>query len=137
MFPVILGTRDTGPSITVTPALADNILALGDLPDSMQTGGFNITFAPSDDFVGSFLIMGHNCVRDTADAGIVYQPYPFRAFYLNGAPSDLSMQIGGTLITDRSDVLIPASGARLAIYVNCSQGSCYIGQQAVVGSTAP
>lgn len=147
MLPVVIVTQDIGPSVTIDSSTNDMVLSLGDLPDVDWSGAFHVTIAPTDDFIGSFLIVGRNGTADTRAADILFVAYPFRAFYLNGAPADVSvMQVqpvdasgnATPIITSRSDILVPASGARIGIQVvGFTQGKCYIGHQAVTGSSAP
>lgn len=131
-------TVELGPSTTVVPASDGATYIFGNLPDQFATGGFALSFVPSDTFVGSFVIVGRNAVKECVDDNVDMVPFPFRAFDLNGAIADVSvMQVSGTPITARSDILVPLAGMRGGVQVACTQGSCTIYSQAVVGSTAP
>lgn len=136
-LPSTVFSQAIGPSFNITPAVDGANFALGDTPDAFQTGGFALSFVPGDTWVGSITILGLNTCPDTILQNVEPVPYPFRAHYLNGVPADLSMCPGGTVITARSDILVPASGARIGFSVACSAGSCLVLVQAVRGSTAP
>lgn len=127
-----------GPAFTITPASDGKVFGLGDTPDQFSTGGFALDFVPDGEFAGTITILGRHTDQDAVSANVQMVPYPFRAFYLNDAIADITvMQISGTPITGRSDLLIPASGHRIGIQISCSQGTCPVYVQAVRGSTAP
>lgn len=130
--------QNLGPAFQVTAATVDQVLGLGDTPDAFATGGFSLSFVPDDTWQGTIAIVGRSTVPEAVTQNVEMVPYPFRAFYLNGAVSDLSMQPSGTPITARSDCLVPASGARIGLQITGPiQGSCWVFVQAVRGSTAP
>lgn len=136
-MPLIGTLTQIGPTWTLTQASDGLTFLLGGTPDQFQAGGLSLDVVPDDSFVGSVTILGMGGSKDESDANVTPMPYPFRAHYLNGAPSDLSMQVGSTTITSLSSLLIPASGKQVAIQVACSQGSAVLYAQAVAGPTAP
>lgn len=136
-MPLIGTLPQIGPSWNLTPGSGGLTLLLGGAPLQFETGGVGLDFIPDGNFSGSVTVLGFGVSKDESDANVFPVAIPFRAYYLNGAISDLSMQISGTAITDRSSILVPASAIQVALLVACSAGSCAIYTQAVVGSTAP
>lgn len=131
------------PKFTITPKAvvdAQGLFNLGNSdPENSVTGGYMIHFAMDVGWVGSIAVLARPAVHkagfdDTAFVG----PWPFRAFYLNGQPSDGSMVSGASAqITNTSTIVIPATLQEIGLEVNCSQGSCTMYYQPFLGPSIP
>lgn len=137
-MPLPFGTLQTlGPTFMLTQQQDGNTFLFGGMPSLFEVGGLGLDFVPDDAFSGSITILGCGATKEESDAAVTPMPYPFRAHYLNGQPSDLSMQMAGTVVSSLSSLLIPASGKQIGMLVACSAGTATIYTQAVVGATAP
>ena len=130
----------TGPAATIGPGMDGGVFPLTDVsPNHNETGGVAIQFVMSNDWVGSIEFQCRSAVIDAWIDDIDFVgPWPFRAFYLDGAGSTGAMLSGGSaVVQNSSNVLVPTSGNMLAIAVTCLAGSATMCYQPVSGSTEP
>lgn len=94
--------------------------------DEEWVGTVTMDFYMSPDWLGAIAITGRSDGRPAGENDVPFTaPWPFRAMYLNGQPSDLSMISGvNAQITNTSNILVPASGKTIGILVNCTRGRC-------------
>lgn len=131
-----------GPKYTLTPQAvldAKGLFLLGNTdPENAGVGAYAIHFVMSADWVGSIGLTGRSAlhkagVDDISSLG----PWPFRAFYLNGVPSDGSMVFGSAaIVNNTSSILVPASGVTVGLVANCTQGSCTMYYLPLLGQSA-
>lgn len=142
MATVPIATIIPGPKYTITPKAsqdAGGLFMIGNTdPDNISVGSWSIHFVMSNDWVGSIGLLGRNAVHKAGvDDVPMVGPWPFRAFYLNNAPTDGSMVSGSAaVVTGTSTILVPASGYTIGMVVACTAGSCTMYYLPLMGQSA-
>ena len=135
-----------GPKYTLTPkgaSDAQGLFILGNTdPDNTRAGAYQIDFRMSTGWVGTIGILGRNGLHKAGvDDIALLGPWPFRAFYFNGAGWDGSMlsALSGPapVITNTSSIIVPGSGITVGLAVSCTAGSCDLYYLPVLGQATP
>ena len=106
------------------PAQNGNIAVIGNAADG-RVGTWMVQFVPSEDFVGSFGIVGRAYGKVAGDDEVPYQSVPYRRVSLNGVASDYAIAtaaVGGT-----ADIIqIPSNGLNIGLLIAASAGECAV-----------
>lgn len=143
---VPVATIIPGPQFTLTPkgvSDANGLFMLGNTdPDNAHVGAYAIEFRMSADWAGEIGILARSGLYNAGqnDAALL-GPWPFRAFYLNGAGWDGSMlsAVGGPAptITGTSSIIVPGYGQTIGLGVTCTAGSCLMYYVPLFGQATP
>ena len=130
-----------GPKFTLTAKAvsdANGVFLLGNTdPDNAVVAGYAIDLRMDSNWVGTIGFTGRSgTIQAGADDIAGLGAWPFRAFYLNGTPSDGTMVSGASaLITATSSIILPASGITIGMVVSCNAGTCTLYYLPVQGPT--
>lgn len=118
----------------VTPAHNGEISDLGPATANASLGTFVIQFITSEDFVGSFAVLGRAYGQNARDAEAQMMSIPYRRANVNGVASDYKMV--GDVISGPGLIQIPANGLAIGLLVECSAGECEVVSWPLQGSSA-
>jgi len=104
--------------------VADNGLIRPISPGGVNgtVGAVHLQFNPSVDFQGSFGVMGHT--TGVLEAIAPYQSVPYRRVTTLANAADYAMV--SDLVIPAAIILVPANGLAIALFVNCTVGSCQV-----------
>ncbi len=127
---VPIATIIPGPRFVMTPKAASDangLFMLGNTdPDNTRVGAYAIEFHMDQAWQGSIGILARSgqWIAGQDDIAML-GPWPFRAFYLNGAGVDGSMVSDtSAVITGTSSIIVPGYGQTIGLGVSCSAGTC-------------
>lgn len=118
----------------VTAADHEKYPTLGE-PSPTAVGMWSVSFAPSDDWVGSFQITARERGRGPGDDSAGFGGIGYIRVQLNMAAADYGLT--NDLIQGHATILIPASGLSVALATTVTQGTCTIYSTPLEGDVAP
>ena len=125
----------------ITPAVSGLIGESGNVTNENDSGVVTYQIVTNDpNFVGSFAPMAaiaggqpNEFAAAFPSGGTVpYLEVPYRALYLNNAPSDGTLRTD--LITGNSLIVVAAPGTKIGLLVSCSAGTALVLPNRVQGS---
>ncbi len=129
IFPV------AGPMFLVQPPQDGNILVVGNTQDENPSGAATLTFLPSQDFTGSFAIVGRPPGISTSNTSVPWQAIPYRLVSLQDVASDYSFK--SDTISVAAIIQVPANGLAVGVLVACSAGTAQLWIKLMEGATSP
>lgn len=119
----------------VQPAQDGNIAVLGNTQDENPSGAISVSVYPSQDFAGSFAIVGRPPGISTSDTSVPWQAIPYRLVSLQDVASDYSFK--SDTISQAAIIHVPANGLAVGILIACSAGTTQLWIKPMYGATAP
>ena len=129
IFPV------TGPKFVVQVAQDGLVAVLGNTSDENPSGAISLSIYPSQDFTGSFAIVGRPPGISTSDTTVPWQAIPYRLVTLQDTASDYSFK--SDTIAQAAIIHIPANGLAVGVLIACSAGTAQFYIKPMWGATAP
>ncbi len=91
-----------------------------------QTGGvLAIQFIPDGSFVGSVIIMGKVMGTAAREANVQFMPVMYRPITINNVATDFSVPTAAA-VTGPSTINVPSNGVSVALFVECTAGTCQV-----------
>ena len=104
-------------------------------PSPTAVGMWSVSFAPDDDFIGSFQVVARERGRGPNDDSAGFGGVGYIRVQLNAAAADYGLT--NDLIQGHATILVPASGLSVALATECTQGICTIYSTPLEGHVAP
>ena len=109
-------------------------LVLGE-PSPTSVGVWSVTFAPDDNWVGSFQVTGRARGKGAGDDAAGYGGVGYIRVQLNGAAADYGLT--NDAISGHATILVPASGLSVALACAWTAGTCTLYMTPLEGDVSP